>query len=107
VLCAILIITGDLGLLADTTVMLLLTVFAVVNVAVLVLRKDEVDHDHYRTMSFAPVLGAIVSLILITQNEAAIFLRAGILLVLGAILYGINRALSGPHQEVDAEGMSG
>ncbi|MBA3630151.1 MAG: amino acid permease, partial [Actinobacteria bacterium] len=34
VLCAILIITGDLGLLADTTVMLLLAVFAVVNVAV-------------------------------------------------------------------------
>ena len=106
VLCAILIITGDLGLLADTTVMLLLAVFAVVNVAVLVLRKDEVDHDHYRTMSFAPVLGAIVSLILITQNEAAIFLRAGILLVLGAILYGINRVLSGPHQEVEAEGLS-
>ncbi len=107
VLCAILIITGDLGLLADTTVMLLLAVFAVVNVAVLVLRKDEVDHDHYRTMRFAPVLGAIVSLILITQNEAAIFLRAGILLVLGAILYGINRVLSGPHQEVEAEGLSG
>ncbi len=106
-LCAILIITGDLGLLADTTVMLLLGVFAVVNIAVLVLRKDAVDHDHYRTMSFAPILGAIVSLILITQNEAAIFLRAGILLVLGAILYGINRALSGPHQEVEAEGLSG
>lgn len=106
-LCAILIITGDLGLLADTTVMLLLTVFAVVNVAVLVLRKDPVDHDHFRTPAFAPVLGAIVSLVLITQNEAAIFLRAGILLLLGAILYAINRALSGPHQEVAPEKFSG
>ncbi|MDQ3766455.1 MAG: APC family permease [Actinomycetota bacterium] len=106
-LCAILIITGDLGLLADTTVMLLLAVFTVVNIAVLVLRKDGVDHDHFHTPVVAPVLGAIVSLVLITQNEAAIFLRAGILLVLGAILYAINRAMSGPHQEVEAERLSG
>ena len=106
-LCAILIITGDLGLLADTTVMLLLAVFAVVNVAVLVLRKDAVDHDHFRTPVFAPVLGAIVSLVLITQNESAIFLRAGILLVLGVILYAINRVLSGPHQEVQPQKFSG
>lgn len=106
-LCAILIITGDLGLLADTTVMLLLAVFAVVNVAVLVLRRDPVDHDHFRTPSFAPILGAIVSLVLISQNESAIFLRAGILLLLGAILYAINRALSGPHQDVAPEKFSG
>jgi uncharacterized membrane protein len=41
------------------------------------------------------VLGAIVSLVLITQNEAAIFLRAGILLVIGVVLWFINRAVSG------------
>ena len=35
----------DLG---DTTALLLLCVFAVVNVAVLVLRRDPVDHDHFR-----------------------------------------------------------
>ena len=30
------------------TVLLLLLVFTVVNIAVLVLRRDPVDHDHFR-----------------------------------------------------------
>ena len=33
--------------LADTTVALLVVVFAIVNVTVLVLRRDEVEHDHF------------------------------------------------------------
>jgi amino acid transporter len=89
-----LILTGDLETLADTTVVLLLAVFAIVNVSVLVLRSDVVDRDHFRAPTIMPVLGAIVSLVLITQNEAAIFLRAGILLVIGVVLWFINRAVS-------------
>jgi basic amino acid/polyamine antiporter, APA family len=85
-----LILTGDLEGLADTTVVLLLVVFAIVNISVLVLRRDAVDHPHFRTPTALPVLGAIVSLVLITQNEAAVFLRAGILLVIGAALWLIN-----------------
>jgi hypothetical protein len=45
--------------LGGTTALLLLCVFAVVNVAVLVLRKDRVGHDHFRTPTILPVLGAI------------------------------------------------
>ena len=48
-LASVLIIVGDLDTLADTTVLLLLFVFVCVNSAVLVLRKDKVDHDHFRT----------------------------------------------------------
>ena len=90
VIAAGLILTGDLEGLADTTVVLLLAVFAIVNISVLVLRRDAVDHPHFRTPTVLPVLGAIVSLVLITQNEAAVFLRAGILLVIGAALWLIN-----------------
>ena len=36
------------------TVLLLLTVFALVNVSVLVLRRDAVDHDHYRAPTVLP-----------------------------------------------------
>ena len=56
-LAAVLIIIGDLDTLADTTVLLLLFVFVCVNTAVLVLRKDKVDHDHFRAPSILPVLG--------------------------------------------------
>jgi APA family basic amino acid/polyamine antiporter len=106
-LCAILIITGDLGVLADTTVMLLLLVFAAVNVSVLVLRKDRVEHEHFRAPSAFPVLGAIVCLYLVTQNEAAIYLRAGILLAVGLVFWAVNHLMSGRADEVEAEQLHG
>jgi len=102
-----LVLTGDLGTLADTTVVLLLVVFAIVNVSVLMLRSDEVDHDHFRTPTVFPVLGAIVSLVLVTQNEAGIFLRAGILLVIGVVLWFVNVAFRGRTEDFDAAGLGG
>jgi APA family basic amino acid/polyamine antiporter len=94
-LAAGLILTGDLELLADTTVVLLLAVFAMVNVSTLVLRRDVVDHPHFRAPSVFPVLGAVVSVALITQNDAAVFLRAGIMLAVGVALWFVNRAAGG------------
>jgi APA family basic amino acid/polyamine antiporter len=58
-LAIFLISSGDLGTLADTTVILLLMVFVVVNIAVLVLRRDPVDHDHYQAPTVLPALGAV------------------------------------------------
>jgi amino acid transporter len=102
-----LVLTGDLDALADTTVVLLLLVFAIVNVAVLMLRGDEVDHHHFRTPTVFPVLGAIVSLVLVTQNERAIFLRAGILLAIGVVLWFVNGALRGRTDDIDAAKLGG
>jgi APA family basic amino acid/polyamine antiporter len=108
VLAVILIVTGDLSILADTTVMLLLAVFAIVNVSVLVLRRDDVEHEHFRAPTFAPVLGLIVSLILITQNEQGIWIRAGILLLIGLAFWVVNRLVHGPmDRDVEAEALSG
>jgi APA family basic amino acid/polyamine antiporter len=104
----VLIITGDLGVLADTTVMLLLIAFALVNVAVLVLRRDSVDHDHFTAPTFAPVLGAVISVFLITQNEAEIYARAGILLAIGLVFWVVNRVFHGPpDKEMDPQAFSG
>jgi len=79
-------------------VLLLLLVFAVVNVSVLVLRRDHVGHDHFRAPSVLPVIGAIVSLALLTTKDAEIFLRAGVLLVIGVALYGVTWLTHGRHQ---------
>ncbi len=92
----ILVSTGDLGTLADTTVLLLLCAFTIVNIAVLVLRRDEVEHDHFRAPTIAPILGAIVCVVLIVDNEGEIFLRAGLLLLLGAVLWVL--AYAGGHR---------
>ena len=94
-LAGILIVTGDLEDLADTTVMLLLVVFVVVNVSVLVLRRDRVEHEHFRAPAVLPVLGAIAAAVLIVQNDGAVFLRAGIILLVGVALWAINRLVGG------------
>ena len=62
----ILIASGDIGALARATVPLLLVVFIVVNVSVFVLRRDRVEHEHFRTPLVFPVLGLLVSLALLT-----------------------------------------
>jgi amino acid transporter len=98
VLAAALIASGDLSTLADMTVTLLLIVFAVVNVCVLVLRRDPVPHKHFHAPSILPVIGAIVSLALLTTKDGEVFLRAGLLLLVGVVLYGINWLLHGRHQ---------
>jgi len=88
---AALILTGDLGQLADTTVLLLLGVFIAVNVSVLILRRDPVSHDHFRVPSVLPVLGIVACLVVMSQVEGETFLRAGALLVLGLLLWALER----------------
>jgi basic amino acid/polyamine antiporter, APA family len=46
-------------LLGGTTSLLLLCVFTVVNVALLVLRRNRVEHAHFRAPTALPVLGAL------------------------------------------------
>lgn len=89
-LAMILVSTGDLGTLADTTVLLLLIVFTIVNVSVLVLRRERVEHEHFRAPTVAPILGAAVSLLLIADTEGQIFLRAALILALGLALFGVS-----------------
>jgi basic amino acid/polyamine antiporter, APA family len=85
--------TGDLADLADTTVVLLLGVFIVVNVSVLVLRRDPVDHDHFRVPTALPVLGAIACAVVMTQPTGETYARAGLLLLLGLALYLVTWAV--------------
>ena len=88
----ILILTGDIAENARATVLLLLLVFIVVNVSVFVLRRDRVEHEHFRTPSILPVLGILVCLALLTQQQWDTWLRAGTLLLVGLVLWGVNYA---------------
>ncbi len=55
---ALIAFVGEVPALGGTTALLLICVFTIVNVAVLVLRKDPVEHEHFRTPTILPVLGA-------------------------------------------------
>ena len=87
---AVLVATGDLDDLADTTVALLVCVFAVVNVCVLVLRRDPVEHEHFAVWSVVPVIGVAISIALLTQIESETYVRAAILVAVGAALWIVN-----------------
>jgi amino acid transporter len=81
-------------LLGGTTSLLLLAVFAVVNVCVLVLRRSPVDHRHFRTPTFLPVVGAVLCLYLVlpwtSGRPVEQYEIAGILLVIGIALWGVT-----------------
>ena len=82
--------TKAISLLGGTTSLLLLTVFAMVNIAVLVLRRDvQAGGGHFKTPSALPVIGCIASLYLVTPLSG----RPGQQYLLALILVGIGIAL--------------
>jgi APA family basic amino acid/polyamine antiporter len=89
-IAAVLVATGDLASLADTTVALLVVVFAIVNVSVLVLRRERVEHEHFVVPSVVPVIGVGISIALLTQIEAETYGRAAILVGVGVALWIVN-----------------
>jgi APA family basic amino acid/polyamine antiporter len=91
---------GAVPALGGTTALLLLAVFTVVNVAVLVLRKDRVDHAHFRTPTALAVLGAVSCAFLVgpwTGRDPVQYKIAGILLALGIALWGVTMLLMRAH----------
>ena len=91
-----LIFFADLAALGGTTSLLLLCVFTIVNVAVLVLRRDPVDHDHFRAPTALPVLGAVACAYLaspLSGRAGADYRIAAVLTVIGVGLWVVTFAV--------------
>ncbi len=90
---ALITFVGEVPALGGTTALLLLCVFTVVNVAVLVLRKDGVAHKHFHTPTILPILGAICCAFLAgpwTGRNPVQYQIAGILLAVGVVLWVVT-----------------
>ena len=77
------------SVLGGTTSLLILGVFAVVNLAVLVLRRDTVEHHHFRTKTALALLGSAACLYLVTPwagRDTQQYRVAGLLLIVGMVL---------------------
>ena len=108
VIAIILVASADISLLGGTTALLLLAVFTIVNIAVLVLRKDHVEHEHFRAPSWTPWLGIVLCGFLATPlsgRPLEQFVVAGFLLAAGVVLWVINYFVVGK-VDVDAERMT-
>ena len=78
--------------LASTTALLLLLVFAVVNIACLVLRRDE-RRDGFRSPGLTPLLAAILCVFLVgpwVDRDTIVYEIAAGLLVIGVVLWAIT-----------------
>jgi APA family basic amino acid/polyamine antiporter len=98
VLAMLLASLGDLSDLAGTTTTLLLFVFIAVNIAVLVLRRDRVEHRHFTAPSVIPVVSVAIIVFLLIRRAAdnpEYFLYAGALVLFGVLLWAVNRVASG------------
>ena len=90
---ALITFVGTVPALGGTTALLLLCVFTVVNVAVLILRRDPVEHEHFRTPTFLPVVGALTCAFLVgpwTGRASVQYTIAGILLGIGIVLWVVT-----------------
>ncbi|MGV8885724.1 MAG: APC family permease [Microbacteriaceae bacterium] len=85
---------GDLATLAETVVLLLLIVFISTNVAVLVLRRDTVEHKHFRVWTVVPVLGVASCVLLLTQQSGQVWIFGAVLLAVGVGLHFLTRVAS-------------
>ncbi|CAL9654612.1 hypothetical protein [Streptomyces sp. enrichment culture] len=76
-----------------------------VNTAVLVLRRDPGEADHFRTPVVLPVLGiaSCVLLLLATQIEAAVWLRGLVIVAVGMVLAAISAARRSRRSEESTE----
>src|SRR6195952_5195759 len=87
-----------ISVLGGTTSLLLLAVFAVVNIAVLVLRRDiQSGGRHFKTPTLLPVIGCIASLYLVTPlsgRPGQQYVLAGILVVIGVVLFFVTMAIN-------------
>jgi amino acid transporter len=84
---------GAVPALGGTTALLLLGVFTIVNIAVLVLRKNKVDHEHFKSPAILPILGALSCAFLVgpwTGRATEQYAIAGILLGIGVVLWAVT-----------------
>lgn len=80
---------GAVPELGGTTALLLLMVFTVVNAAVLVLRTDRVEHEHFRSPAYLPAIGVLSCAFLSGPWTG----RDPTQYVIAAVLVGIGLAL--------------
>jgi amino acid transporter len=99
---------GEVPALGGTTALLLLCVFTIVNVAVLVLRRDPVAHAHFRTPTILPLLGVLSCAFLAgpwTGRDPAQYRIAGILVGIGVVLWLVTVLLHRDARAAPVEGL--
>lgn len=96
VLALLLALSGTLKILGQTTSVIILTVFVFTNLSLIVIRLRKRPPDSsvkiFQVPLAVPFFGILLSLFLISQAPREVFLRFGVLLGLGLLLYFLYQA---------------
>jgi amino acid transporter len=88
-------LTGGVKALGQTTSTIMLILFVTANLSLLVIRvkkrRPDSAEGRFQVPLAVPLLGILLSLFLLTQAPAGVFLRVGILFAVGVGFYGIYR----------------
>jgi amino acid transporter len=89
ILAVVLSVSGSVGILAQTTSLLLLCVFAVLHIALarLQVREPDTEAGVFRTPRWTPPLGLLVCAVLMFQFPLQIYLRTAMFIAVGLLLY--------------------
>ncbi len=82
-------------LLGGTTSLLLLGVFAVVNISLIVIRRQPTEHSHFSAPTVLPYIGAVTCLFLVgpwarSSDQQEQYVIAGVLLGAGVVLWALT-----------------
>ncbi|MGH3331531.1 MAG: APC family permease, partial [Nocardioidaceae bacterium] len=92
-----LLLTADVERLAGVTVLFLIAVYALVCVSALVLRKEKVEHEHFRAPTVLLWAGLLTNAGLLVNTaitDPGALGYCGIMLAIGLVLYFVNKAVT-------------
>ena len=98
VIVVALLVRADVEQLATVTVVFLIFIYALVCAAALKLRKEQVEHEHYRAPTALLVVGIFGNIALLAYTiytDPGALTTCGVLLAIGLVLYVLNRLTQG------------
>jgi amino acid transporter len=83
----LLVFTGGLKILAQTTSLLILIVFLMVHLSLIRVKWQKIEHEGIQFPIFSPILGALLCLVIMTRFPLEIFARSTILVGVGLVIW--------------------
>lgn len=99
-LVLVLVTTGGLKILAQTTSLLILCVFLAVHGSLVRVKLKKENHRGFRTPLFFPLMGCVLCLTLIVRYPVEVYARSLIVFLAGSILWALQKRVGEPSNKV-------
>ncbi len=98
----LLVYTGGLKVLAQTTSLLIIIVFLLVHLSLLQIKRKKVPHDGITFSWVFPLLGCVLCLLILTQFPLGVWIRSSTLFGIALLVWAALRFSNKPHSKIDS-----